>query len=123
VVTDCDDRRGFAEELAVEAGQLALSYRYDDDLEIRSKGVLDWVTEADLATEHLIRSRISAAYPDDRVMGEEGENDGDPNGTKAAGWGTSRLVARRQEAAVLLCGPASVDDEHVTRDHGSRWRR
>jgi hypothetical protein len=28
-----------------------------------------------------------------------------------------------QEAAVLLCGPASVDDEHVTRDHGSRRRR
>jgi hypothetical protein len=37
-----------------------------------------------------------------------------PNGNNAAGWGTSRLVARRQEAAVLLCGPASVDDEHVT---------
>jgi hypothetical protein len=46
-----------------------------------------------------------------------------PNGNKAAGWGTSRLVARHQEAAVLLCGPASVDDEHVTRDHGSRCRR
>jgi len=46
-----------------------------------------------------------------------------PNGNGAAGCGTSRLVARRQEAAVLLCGPASVDDEHVTRDHGSRWRR
>jgi hypothetical protein len=45
------------------------------------------------------------------------------NSNKPAGRGTSRRVARRREAAVLLCGPASVDDEHVTRDHGSRWRR
>ena len=32
---------------------LALSYRDQGDLEIRYKGVLDWVTEADIASGSL----------------------------------------------------------------------
>jgi len=72
VVIDSGTRRIFAEELAVEAGQLALQYRERDDLGIRSKGVLDWVTEADLATEELIQRRISETFPADSIVGEEG---------------------------------------------------
>lgn len=72
MVIDHVERREFAEGLAVEAGQLAMSYRQQDDLEVRSKGVLDWVTEADLATERLIRTRINKFFPDDHVLGEEG---------------------------------------------------
>ena len=83
---DAVRRRAFAEELAFEAGQLALSYRDQDDLEVRSKGVLDWVTEADLATEQLIRNRISTAYPDDQVLGEEGHSDGEPTGLARFTW-------------------------------------
>lgn len=79
-------RRIFAEELAVEAGKLALSYREQDDLEVRSKGVLDWVTEADPATERLIRQRISEAFPDDHVLGEEGSGDVPHVGTAHATW-------------------------------------
>jgi myo-inositol-1(or 4)-monophosphatase len=75
LVVDGVERRVFAEELAVEAGQLALSYREQDDLEVRSKGVLDWVTEADLATERLLRRRIGEAFPNDHVLGEEGGSD------------------------------------------------
>jgi myo-inositol-1(or 4)-monophosphatase len=86
VVVDAVERRAFAEDLAFEAGQLALSYRDHDDLEIRSKGVLDWVTEADLATERLIRRRISAAFPDDQVLGEEGGGEGEPNATPHFTW-------------------------------------
>jgi myo-inositol-1(or 4)-monophosphatase len=86
VVIDAVGRRAFAERLATEAGQLALSYHNQNDLKVRSKGVLDWVTEADLATEQLIRSRIGAAYPDDQVMGEEGDNEGDPNGMAHLTW-------------------------------------
>ena len=86
MVIDAVGRRAFAERLATEAGQLALSYRNQNDLKVRSKGVLDWVTDADLATEQLIRSRISAAYPDDQVMGEEVDNDGDPDGTAHLTW-------------------------------------
>ncbi|NOY55628.1 MAG: inositol monophosphatase [Actinobacteria bacterium] len=72
MVADTIERHGFAEELAVDAGRLALSYRGRDDLDVRSKGVLDWVTEADLATERLIRRRIAQTFPHDRVLGEEG---------------------------------------------------
>ena len=83
---DAFERRSFAEDLAFEAGQLALSYRDRDDLEIRSKGVLDWVTEADLATERLIRSRISVAFPDDQVLGEEGGSEDGPTATPHCTW-------------------------------------
>jgi myo-inositol-1(or 4)-monophosphatase len=86
VVVDAVERRAFAEDLASEAGQLALSYRDQDDLEIRSKGVLDWVTEADLATERLIRRRISAAFPDDQVLGEEGEIEEEPTAAPHCTW-------------------------------------
>jgi len=71
VTIDAVERRVFAEDLAVEAGNVALSYHGREDLDIRSKGVLDWVTEADLATERLIWRRIGESLPDDRVVGEE----------------------------------------------------
>jgi myo-inositol-1(or 4)-monophosphatase len=65
---------------------LALSYRDRDDLDVRSKGVLDWVTEADLATERLIRERISTDFPDDQVLGEEGDTDEQPAHTGGYTW-------------------------------------
>jgi len=86
VVIDAVGRRAFAERLATEAGQFALSYRDQDDLEIRSKGILDWVTEADLATERLIRRRISAAYPDDHVLGEEGGSEKETTAAPHCTW-------------------------------------
>jgi myo-inositol-1(or 4)-monophosphatase len=86
MVVDGVERRVFAEELAVEAGQLALSYRGRDDLEVRSKGVLDWVTEADLATERLIRRRIGEAFPHDGIFGEEGGADFPGTGDGHAIW-------------------------------------
>jgi myo-inositol-1(or 4)-monophosphatase len=86
VVVDAVERRAFAEDLASEAGQLALSHRNHDDLEIRSKGVLDWVTEADLATERLIRRRIGAAFADDRVLGEEGGSAGESTAAPHCTW-------------------------------------
>ncbi len=86
IVIDGIERRVFAEELAVEAGQLALSYRGRDDLEVRSKGVLDWVTEADLATERLIRRRIGESFPHDGILGEEGGADSPGTGPGHAIW-------------------------------------
>jgi myo-inositol-1(or 4)-monophosphatase len=86
VVIDAAARRDFAEVLAVEAGLLALFYRDQDDLEIQSKGALDWVTEADLATERLIRDRIRATFPHDRVLGEEGDNDEEPTAAAGSTW-------------------------------------
>jgi myo-inositol-1(or 4)-monophosphatase len=86
VVIDAAARRDFAEVLAVEAGLLALSYRDQDDLEVQSKGTLDWVTEADLATERLIRNRIRATFPHDQVLGEEGDNDVEPTAAAGSTW-------------------------------------
>jgi len=86
MVVDGVERRTFAEELAVEAGQLALAYREKDDLVVQSKGVLDWVTEADLATQRLIQHRISESFPNDRVLGEEGSSDAGDIGTAHATW-------------------------------------
>jgi myo-inositol-1(or 4)-monophosphatase len=80
------ERRVFAEYLAVEAGQLALSYHGRDDLEVRSKGILDWVTEADLATERLIRHRIGESFPNDHIVGEEGGGDPPQTETGHAIW-------------------------------------
>jgi len=79
-------RRTFAEVLAVEAGELALSYLTRGNLEISEKGVLDWVTDADLATEELIRARIGEAYPDDLMLGEEGTEPGTATEDHRATW-------------------------------------
>ena len=66
------DRLQFAIKLAESAGQLALRYfRSNSDLEIRSKGHQDAVSEADMAVERLIRDAIHKAYPDDGILGEE----------------------------------------------------
>jgi len=114
VVPGAVERQAFAEELAVDAGMLALSYRDQGDLEVRYKGVLDWVTEADIATERLIRERISAVYPDDQILGEEGDSDEQP--ARAAGYtwvvdpidGTTCFVSGLPSWCVSI---ACVDDK------------
>lgn len=72
MVADGPERRAFAEDLALEAGRLATSFPRRDDLNLTAKGVLDWVTEADLAVENLIRTRVGESFAHDRVLGEEG---------------------------------------------------
>ena len=100
MVVDGAERRAFAEELAIEAGELALSYQEQGDLDVRAKGVLDWVTEADLATERLIRRRIGDAFPQDRVLGEEESESVPQAGSGHATWvvdpidGTTCFVSR-----------------------------
>ena len=92
MIVDGVERRVFAEELAVEAGQLAVSYRAREDLDVRSKGLLDWVTKADLATEQLIRRRIGESFPHDRILGEEEGVDAPRTGAghvrESGGWST-----------------------------------
>lgn len=83
---DAVERRIFAEELAVDAGLAALSYRDRDDLDVRSKGILDWVTAADVETERLIRSRIHDTFPDDQFLGEEADDGGQHIGAERYTW-------------------------------------
>ncbi len=86
MVVDGSERRAFAEELAFEAGRLATSFPRRDDLKLTAKGVLDWVTEADLAVENLIRARVSASFEHDRVFGEEGGLGAPPTADGVPTW-------------------------------------
>ena len=71
-MTSDSDRLQFACDTARSAGALALKYFADlGSLTVRSKGVQDMATEADVNTETLIRDAISEAYPDDAFLGEE----------------------------------------------------
>jgi myo-inositol-1(or 4)-monophosphatase len=66
------DRLEFASNTARKAGAVALEYFADlGSLTVKSKGVQDMATEADVNTETVIRKAISAAYPDDAFLGEE----------------------------------------------------
>jgi len=65
-------RYAFALGLVREAGDLAHDYfRRRASLTIKSKGLQDMVSEADLNTELLIRRRLAEAFPEDAFLGEE----------------------------------------------------
>ncbi|WP_343947783.1 inositol monophosphatase family protein, partial [Nonomuraea longicatena] len=74
-----------AEDIAREAGEMLLAKRPSltpSGVETKSSPT-DVVTALDRASEELIRSRILAARPDDRILGEEG---GDTPGTSGVRW-------------------------------------
>lgn len=64
--------------IARMAGKLALDYFARlSELEILSKGVQDYVTEADREVENAIRKELAQRFPDDSVLGEEhGKSEG-----------------------------------------------
>ncbi len=67
------ERFAFAQGAALAAGALALPhYRNRATLLVESKGLQDVVTVADKAVEEMLVARISAAFPGDVVLGEEG---------------------------------------------------
>ncbi|HSK91673.1 MAG TPA: inositol monophosphatase family protein [Euzebyales bacterium] len=74
-----------ATEIAREAGALLRSYAGRDDLDIATKTTAtDPVSAADRAAEQLISDRVSAARPDDGMVGEE--RAGDRTGTTGVRW-------------------------------------
>ena len=62
--------RQTAIDVAREAGEL-LARLQRETLNVEFKGCSDLVTDADRASESLIASRLQAAFPDDRFLGEE----------------------------------------------------
>jgi myo-inositol-1(or 4)-monophosphatase len=67
-----------ARQVAVEAGEVLLGFaarlREGEDLGVASKTTTtDPVSEADRAAERLIASSLLAAFPDDGLLGEEGQ--------------------------------------------------
>lgn len=73
-----------ADVLAREAGARLLEHAAAGRRGVASKSSpTDLVSEADLATERLLRERLAAARPDDAIMGEEGD---DLPGTSGLRW-------------------------------------
>ncbi len=81
-------RLAVTEQIARAAGTLARSW-FDrrDRLRIETKGPQNLVSEADRAVEALIRERLAAAFPGERVIGEEGGDDGAQGGAKSSAEG------------------------------------
>lgn len=81
IMDNLSQKLDFARAVAQEAGALALRMLREAGPGFTSaKGHQDFVTEADEAVEHLIRSRIEGAYPGDGVLGEEGGQSGGGSG-------------------------------------------
>lgn len=71
-------------EAAVAAGRLQLKY-FRQDLQIKKKGVIDLVTEADVAVEQDIRSRVAGYFPTHVFLGEEAAQSA-PSSTSPYRW-------------------------------------
>jgi myo-inositol-1(or 4)-monophosphatase len=83
--TDIDDLPALAVDLARDAGALLLG-RFEGGREqaLESKSTpTDLVSEADLASERLIRERLALLRPADGILGEEG---GGTQGTSGLTW-------------------------------------
>ena len=69
---DLQERLEFGRSLIREAGAMALGYyRRLATLTVTSKGQQDMVSEADVAVEKLIKTRLAEHYPSDAFLGEE----------------------------------------------------
>ena len=71
-MNDVDDIKEFIIRMANDAGKLSLEYI--GKAKISSKGGKDVVTEADVAVEKLIVSRIRKRFPDHNIVAEESDN-------------------------------------------------
>lgn len=68
--------RAIAESIAREGASLVLS-GFRTHARVEKKGAIDLVTEYDLACEKLVRERLSSAFPTHRIVGEEGDPQGE----------------------------------------------
>jgi myo-inositol-1(or 4)-monophosphatase len=66
----------FAIQTAHEAGRI-LAERFGRTLQITNKGVIDLVTEVDLAAERFIIDRIQSYYPRHAILAEEADASGE----------------------------------------------
>ena len=84
-MTSQDELLALATAVAHEAGaELRTAFGRLGELEISAKSTpTDLVSEADVSTERLIRTRLEAARPDDAILGEEGD---DRAGTSGLRW-------------------------------------
>jgi len=70
--TELDHRCKEAQDIIRAAGTIARSaFLNRESLSISNKGTQDWVTNADMEVEELIRSRIAKSFPGEAILGEE----------------------------------------------------
>jgi histidinol-phosphatase len=81
-VSDLATYLGFARELAELGGRIAMDH-FGKDTERKKKDDGTWVTEADWKAEAQMRLRLSRAFPDHNILGEE-------EGLSAAGGGPAK---------------------------------
>jgi histidinol-phosphatase len=72
----------FGVSAAREAGEVTLRY-FKKKFETRLKGKENFVTQADLEAEELLRRRIAESFPKDAIVGEEG---GESAGSTGRRW-------------------------------------
>lgn len=78
-----DERYDYACTAIREAGALALDYfKRFETLDVKSKGVQDMASEADIETQKLLEAAITNAFPDDAFLGEEDPESFVPNPQK-----------------------------------------
>ncbi len=108
-MNDIDDGKHFDTALDTirAAGATALRYFNQRDLlTVSNKGPQDFVSEADLQTELLIRERLCAACPGDAFMGEEtGLSDIGPN---AGVWVVDPIDGTQPFISGLTCWCVSI---------------
>jgi histidinol-phosphatase len=75
-----EHERAFALGLADRAADVAMGLFRGDGLEVRRKADTTLVTQADTSIERMLREQIDAAFPGDRVLGEEEGGSHDPTG-------------------------------------------
>jgi myo-inositol-1(or 4)-monophosphatase len=98
-----------AQSVAREAGQMAKRFLADrSNLAVELKGPQDFVSEADRAVEELIVKRLSAAFPNDGFVGEEGGQAITGQSEGSSIWiidpidGTANFVQGRSEWCVSI---------------------
>src|SRR5262245_3825837 len=57
-------------ESVVRAGEMQMA-RFGGELQVEKKGVIDLVTEVDVAVERMFRDLIAQRFPDHHVLAEE----------------------------------------------------
>lgn len=71
MISDLDAREKAIADVAREAGELARDL-FTKPVQIKLKGLQDYLTEADGQVERMIVSRLKARFPNDAFLGEEG---------------------------------------------------
>ena len=137
--TENDRRLSIAVESAAVAGELILQHYQATDLAVERKGDDSPVTVADRGAEQLLRDRISEAFPEDGILGEELAEKPSTNGfrwildpidgTKAFIHGVplfGTLIGLERDGMVQLgvCRfPALGEVIYAARGGGAWWQR